>query len=261
MNPPQSPPELLVGALARQLDMTPHEFETPGTTVTFRDDRAGTGQVAIYRVGAHTILWADPALEGQIDRFAHPAEALELVAARDQLLEQGYELLAGSLMRAQDTTSAAALVSTADALCDATPEFRSQWLADGDDEHLALIAELASKCTFDDLEQADMEDLDEFEGDPIHGIFDPDGALAALAYATPWDWDPLFCDVGVLVDPTYRNRRLGVRAIAGLAAAISGHGHIPLYRHEDENAGSAALATRLGFETVLDLCVVRQPPA
>lgn len=242
----------LRSALAQQLGLDIATFDSPGTSVCYRDDRGGTGQAAIYQVDRHTCVWADPALEGRLDGFASDTAAAGLQQVTDALLADDFEMLGGGLMRVRDEAAEQGLDAWV-----VEGEYSSTWLADSNPDHLASIAELASRCSEDDLEQADLEDLDEFAGDPIHGIVGPDGALAALAYGTQWDWDDGFVDVGVIVLSDHRRRGLGVRAIAGLGAKVLAGGATPLYRHEADNLGSAALATRLGFAEVLNLRVLR----
>jgi len=83
--------------------------------------------------------------------------------------------------------------------------------------------------------------------------------VVAYSSAGPWEWDPAFGDIGVLVDPAHRTARLGTFAVVNTCLDLLAADRLPLYRHDEDNVGSARLATALGFEIVARLDVFTRP--
>lgn len=76
------------------------------------------------------------------------------------------------------------------------------------------------------------------------GLFGENGQLLAAAGAQ--GFGP-FGDISVLVQPDARGQGLGTAAVKALCVRLKELGLIPLYRAEDTNLASCALARGLGF--------------
>jgi len=68
-------------------------------------------------------------------------------------------------------------------------------------------------------------------------------------------------DIGVVTDPAFRGRGLSTACAAGVAADIRTRGRTPTWSTSPDNAGSRAVAARLGFTPVREdvLYAVRTP--
>jgi len=78
-----------------------------------------------------------------------------------------------------------------------------------------------------------------------YGIFS--GRKLACA-ASVWLWGDRLADLGVITRPEFRGKGLGRAAVAQVAQTAIDAGRLPLYRCEDTNPASRALARSLGFE-------------
>jgi RimJ/RimL family protein N-acetyltransferase len=86
-----------------------------------------------------------------------------------------------------------------------------------------------------------------------------DETVAALA--VPFFVGGVHEDIGVVTEAPYRRRGFSVACAAALVADIRGRGHVPTWTTSPDNAGSRAVAARLGFAHVRDdvLYAVRTP--
>jgi predicted GNAT family acetyltransferase len=87
----------------------------------------------------------------------------------------------------------------------------------------------------------------------------PGGQLIGYASAFPDEDFGGRWDIGVLTHPDHRRKGLGVRSVQRLVVDLVADGQLPLYRHNLDNAGSAALAESLGFVLATRLLAVRYP--
>jgi GNAT superfamily N-acetyltransferase len=227
--------------LAGQVGLERHDLARAGTTVVGTDDRAGSAGVACYRADRHLLLWGDPAI---VDRLA-PLGHDDTVRSDDELAAHlhraGFEgggtatmhLLAGPPPAARQT--------------DGT--YRGHQLHVDRADDLALIRSLVERCDPEDVEEAELDDLDNLTDTNISVLTPdrPDGLPVAYASAASWIWDHHYGDISVLVDPEHRRRGLGQWVTALTVADIVAEGRAPLYRHDDGNAGSRAVAEAVGF--------------
>ncbi len=247
-----------------QVGLTVDDLRRTGTTVAPRPDRSGTGVVAVYHTVAdnfdHTVLWTDPANTEPLDlgRFERPTTTA-IDDLHPPLVAAGGEFLAKATMRVPIDRSRFT------ELGERPPGAVTLRWADLDaanPDDLDLIRRFTSGIDPAEVEQAALDDLDDFYADEIINVLtDPDtGDIVAYGAAAVWDWDTTVVDVGVLVAPSHRTMGLGRAVVARVCATIVNSGRLPLYRHERANAGSGALADRLGFRSVVDLAVYRFEP-
>lgn len=227
-----------------------------GTTVIGRDDRAGSGSLACYRAGEHLLVWADPAVVDRVTDLSGPDPLTpEVLAAR--VRATGFEPMATVYSNLLDGESA-----------DPGPlpaGYRQRWLRDDDPETVPAVARFTSRCDPNEVEDADLEDLDDFSEAAITVVVPdpapPDEPLHIVAYASgaPWTWDPGLADIGVLVHAARRRQGLARFVVAHTTRRLLEAGRAPLYRHEAKNLGSQATAAAIGFRRVarLDYFVLR----
>lgn len=241
-------------------------LDRPGVTVVGRGDRAGSNALACYWIDDHLVVWADPAVVERavaagLDRGpgAEPAPAPsgelveELVGAVgfSKLATVVNNLLDGPPTRPGDLGQSGA-------------EYRRRRLRDDEPGTVDLVRAFTEGCDPDDVDAADLDDLDHFAEAAINVVVpadDPDH-LVAYASASVWDWDPTLADIGVLVHADHRRRGLANFVVANTVAGLLAEGRIPLYRHGVANFGSRAVAAAIGFSpvAVLDYYVLDSPP-
>ncbi len=229
----------LVG-LADQLALPLELLDQPGTTVAGRPDRADTAMALCYRVGPSAVIWTDPALE---DRFGALASATSTVSAEE------FAAYATNVGLSHLSDAAMRVLPSGDVDVPARPQGYGHLRLTNDD--VARVRAFTEQCTPDDVEEAALDELDEFDEVAIN-VLTPQDASALVAYASGghWDWDSGFADMGVLVHPDHRLRGLGRWVVAQATADLLAAGSLPLYRHDVANSGSGALSASLGFEMV-----------
>ncbi|MEO1165960.1 MAG: GNAT family N-acetyltransferase, partial [Chloroflexota bacterium] len=99
---------------------------------------------------------------------------------------------------------------------------------------------LKTQCTEEEFEDSWVSATDELS----FGAFDGDRLVACASMYQLWG----FADPGVLVDPAYRKRRLGVAVVSKICEQVIADGLIMNYRCTVDNIASMKLATRLGFK-------------
>jgi GNAT superfamily N-acetyltransferase len=219
-----------------------------GTSIVGREERAGSGIVVCYWAGEHTLVWADPEVIDTLDAVRDDGRSRTLAEVTDSLTAAGFTLAETADMRVLSG--------------DPTPPSRTpkgydhRWLT-MEDADVALVRAFADRSDPDEVEEAGLEDMDNFDEAAINVLTasdDPTGeTLVAFGSACDWDWDPLFADIGVLVDPNHRQAGLGRFVVANTTKQLIVEGRIPLYRHAQSNLGSKGIAVGVGFETATSL--------
>lgn len=238
--------------LAAAAGVDPTALARTGTTVAPRSDRAGSGAIAAYWAGAHAILWCDPSVATDLGPLAHGERTIGRQDLAESLAPLGFELFAEAdqyLLRSTPT------------LPPLPDGYQHRRLRAEVAQHVELIRAFTGRNDPDDVEEAALDDLDDFSEVAIDVVVDdgPDGEhLVAYASAQVWDWDPGFGDIAVLVHPDHRGRGLASWCSAACVHDLVAIGYLPLYRHESTNLGSAAVARRLGFEPVTSLAYHRR---
>ena len=235
-------------ASASQVDR--HRLGGPGTTVVGRADRAGSGALACYRTHRHLLVWGDPAVVGRVTTLQ-----ADVALGPDEL--DGCLSAVGFSLR---TAVRSNVLDGAPVAPRSLPEgYRHRWLDEDDPATRPTVAAFVASCEPDDVEAAGLDDLEAFDETAINVVTVPsdvegDGSpVVAYASAAPWDWDPAFADIGVLVHGGHRFRGLARTVVAHTVARLHSAGRLPLYRHELTNPGSAATAAAVGFRPVATL--------
>lgn len=257
--------ERFADGLATEAGVDRAALDRPGTTVVGNPNRAGSGALACYHIGAHLVVWADPELVDQaasiglVDATGPARSGAEL----DRLVgSAGFEKVATVVSNLLDGPA-----TPAGELDRSVVDYRHQWLPSDGSEVVDRVRAFTERCDPDEVEAAALDELDEFDEAAINVVVDPEPRpgepepIVAYASASGWDWDAALADIGVLVDAAHRRRGLANFVVANTVARLLDEGRIPLYRHEAQNAGSAAVAASIGFRPVatLDYYVRQQP--
>ena len=216
-----------------------------GTTVVADESRAGSGQVACYQIGHHTMLPCDPAVIAVARDLVDAAACLSDDDFRAWAGERGGSILGQAVMKTQSRP---------------LPELGERpgrlhvfdWARSDD---LALMQALVDASSEDDLDEAEVE-MDELDDQAV-GLLDDGGVLRAFASSRPFDTVPAFGDIGVIVRAGGRGAGWG-RAVVGalISELLEPAGVAPLYRCDPvTNIGSDRLSAALGFEPALSLSV------
>jgi len=216
-----------------------------GVSLGPREDRRASAIASCYSIGAHTVIFCDPELVPQLEVFGEAHPLADRACWLAWALDQGAHHLGSGVMRVRPGSASAASSTVADVVTMSADE----------PVDVALIHAFLDGCDEEDIDEAD---IDRDSLDPvIRATLGPDGAVSAFASALPWDALPSWWDIGVLTADGHRRKGLGMRCVSAVIAGIKEAGGIALYRHEAANAGSAAVAARLGFAIATQLHAVR----
>lgn len=234
---------------ARGLD--PAIAAEPGATVVPEASRAGSRIASAYVYGRHFAIFADPAYADRLAGFdpgEFEADALEPLERFGQFMTAaGAEVLGSGAMRVLEAEPLPAVDGVA--VVDAELEV-----------DVARIQALVDACTEGEVDDAAIE-MDEL--DPVIRCVEasPGGEIIGYASAFPDEDFGGRWDIGVLTHPDHRRKGLGVRSVQRLVVDLVADGQLPLYRHDLDNVGSAALSDALGFVVATRLLAVRFPEA
>ncbi|MFZ9481539.1 MAG: GNAT family N-acetyltransferase [Ilumatobacteraceae bacterium] len=242
--------EAFFGGLAAQLGREVRLFDEVGTTVIGREGRAGTGSATCYWVGRHAVVWCDPALEESLapllsDHVVSPDHVDNVMTSL------GLDVLGPAIMHGLD--------SLRDPVVPPPAPYVGRALTNADVE---LVRAFTERCEPSDVDAVLLGDLDEFDESGIRVAIDPavgPDHIVAYASAMDWGWNAAFADIGVLVHGDHRRRGLAQWVVHTAAAALLEEGRLPLYRHDVDNLGSAAVARSVGFEPLVRLAGYRLP--
>lgn len=107
----------------------------------------------------------------------------------------------------------------------------------------ADVVQLESLCPPDDVNEVNMAGMERY----FTVVHDAGNGRVPLACGAYQEWEGLLAHLGVLVDPELRRRGLGATAAAIVSHEALASGLTLQWRAEVSNAGSLALARRLGF--------------
>ena len=233
-------------AIAGAVGIDSGQFERAGTTVVSSEDRRDTRLASAYAIGAHVIVWCDPAVTAAVSGLASDSTALDITGMESWAAGHGAEYLGGAWSH---------LIEPAVLPVLRVPEGASWVHLDRERaSDREMIGELIDVSDPDDADAAELE-LDDL--DPrIIGLLDGDGRLAACAGERPWDVDESFADIGVLVRADRRKLGWGATAVAAVCREVLDEDRIPLYRCNWDSPGSRGLALGLGFTEVSSLAAV-----
>ena len=226
----------------------PALIEQPGVTVKGSPDRAENHVTAGYTVGEHFFIPCDPAVEAMLtDAVAAASMEPTLDGFNALAAVQGGELLGVGRMQ----------LHTGDALPDVAlaEGYTMRSLDYRDEADVALIARLVEISDEDDLDEAEIE-LDNLD-DLIEVVLDPAGEIASFGSSRDFDMSPGFGDIGIMTRPDCRGFGLGSAAVVAVSHRIRAQGDEPLYRCDEDNAGSIALSRGLGFSIATKLSAFR----
>lgn len=236
-----------LNGLATAAGFDPSLLDRSGTVVRAREERAGTGSVIVYQAGAHILIWCDPLLLERLQEFADAERTVDAAAMASRLAGLGSDLAGSADMRV--------LTASPRPIAPVPAEYQHRWLRADRPSDVALVRALTERSSPDDVDEAGLEDLDDFNERAINILvpIDQPDEIVAYASAADWDWDPTFGDIGVLVDAAHRQRGLGTLVVGHTIAALQADGRLPLYRHDGDNTGSQRIADAIGFEEATTL--------
>lgn len=219
----------LHAALGPGLGLPLERADRPGTTFLVDPERKPDGWQALWSIGRHCFVKAEAGALAMLRELAGEEETLDAAHVRARL---GGRVLDLSTSPHHACDPARFRRQSPPVGCSA----RELGPAD-----TAAFAMFRSRCPDAELREADVA----LEHDRAFGIF-ADGRL--LAVASTYRLYGLV-DIGVITAPDVRGRGLGRAVVSALTGFHLKHepGAILLYRHETENAGSAALVRALGF--------------
>jgi L-amino acid N-acyltransferase YncA len=219
-------------------------LQSTGTTIIPVDSRKGRRLVSQYLIGHHCLLFIDPDVTPQTKALESDTTTLSTVQFRQWATQynakhhgSGKEFMLGNPPAPDTEPRLDPLDGTAQITKD-------------------LVTTLHEACQPDDVDAAEF-DVDDLDPTLVGWVVD--GALIALAGARPWDARPGLQDIGVLVHPEHRGRRAGTKVVGRVIEALMAKGEIPLYRCDDDNLGSAAIAKNTGFQQAGSVQAVTLP--
>ena len=214
-----------------------------GTTVVGSSAREGSTVAVAYPLGDRTIVWCATDVATRLASLAGPSALTgdEFVAAAQKL--GGSFVGAGNhrvLQRAPNVEQAEG--------------YRLVTLDRDIAADRKVLAAFVAACPDDDLDEAElaMDDLDP----AIVALVDDTGAIASYSSVRPWEIAPEFDDIAVITHPEHRRKRLGAVVVGELAARRLAEGRELLYSCGIDNAGSNAVAERVGFDLVCAVVAV-----
>lgn len=231
--------ERYLGGLATYFEVSAALFAMRGSVVVPARNRHGSGRVSHHHLGRHSLIWADPDLESELDMWNRRPTTITFDEFREWALSADAMLLGHGLEhvlpRTYQPTKWASQLTVLDG--------RSA-------EGIQVVRKLLDECSDDDVAEAEfeIENLDPFLVGWSEG-----GRLLALAGGRREAARPLCRDIGVLVHPDARLAGRGRAVVGAVADQVLEAGHVPLYRCESSNIASQRLCRSVGFELALEL--------
>lgn len=213
-------------------------------------DRAGSDMAVSYHIGAATLIRTDPSLTGALAKLVSPIQAIDIAGMQAWAANNEWEFIDGAdfhVLSTEQLTAPPSTATSSDAATQVTALKRIQLDRDVSADR-SLIAALLEANEPQDVEAAEfeMDDLDPH----IVGALDQNGILAAMASDRVWDEDPVFDDIGVLVDTKWQRQGLGASLVHTFCHQSFERARLPLYRCNWSRGPSKALASSLGFQLV-----------
>ncbi len=232
--------------MAESMHCDPSIIDSVGVTVMGSPSRAESHVTAGYKLGEHLVVTCDPAVEDTLRPAAAGVEpSLDGWRALAESLS-GELLGAGRMQLLEQPVSGEPSLAPGYTLCVATSD---------DPEVVELLGRFIEECDEEELDDAELY-LDELD-DVVHLALGPDGAIAAYASGHPFEMAQAFSDIGVITHADHRSRGLGAAVVSSLCAQLLADGIEPLYRCDEDNAGSVRLSASLGFAPTTQLVAYR----
>ncbi len=242
-----------VSSMVTAMGSSPEVLERLGTTVV-ADPNRSPDTVACYQIGHHTIIPCGSAvssvaeLRAAVEQLATGEQALDHAAFRSWATEHGASIVGQAVMKTRSAPMGRP----------ATLPGQRHVFDWNEPDDLDRISAFVGTCDPDDLDEAEL-DLDQLDGLAV-GLLDQRGTPAAYASSRPFEEDPSFGDIGVIVRPGQRNGGWGGAVVQTLIETVLlPLGIEPLYRCDTGNSASDRLSAGLGFTPALSLTVVRFP--
>jgi hypothetical protein len=251
--PTDDPTARFLDGFSRVVAIDLSRLATPGTALVGEEERADSGVAACYWADGHAVIRCDPALVEPLQPLVDDTRTISRDDVGRAFVDAGLAHIADADMR---------VLPDVGSLPDPgrlPPGYQQRWLQTDDPTHVDLVRAFADRCDPEDVEEAALDELDDFDERAINVVTPSDRPDHLVAYgsACDWDWDDAFCDIGVLVDDGCRKLGLGHFVVRHTVAALLAEGRLPLYRHGHDNLGSAAIATGAGFRPAVTLAFYR----
>jgi len=214
-----------------------------GTTVVGSTEREGSTTAVVYPLGDRTIIWCAPTIADRLTALNQP------IALGGEDVVAAAEPLGGSFVGAGNHR-----VLRRPPAVDEVAGYRVLALDRDVATDRALLADFVAACPVDDLDEAELalDDLDP----SIIALVDTGGAIASYASARPWTFDPAFDDIAVITRPDRRGLGLGAAVVGEFARRRLADDRLLFYGCDVENAGSNAIAERVGFDLVCTVTAI-----
>jgi len=232
----------------------PDLFDTPGTSISPRDNLYGDGVIYLYHLKKHAILRADPLLIPRLEQLV-----VQLDPSVPLTLDDLKVFFGAAHVNVDDVYPYFYLDPAA---------FTPVTVPEDVDVSLRRLAQseydkldtLFSACSEQDLEGADiwLNDPDPvifcgFFGDQVvayasHRYMTAYGSLSCLA--------DVIADVGVLIHPEFRGRGLGKAVVSALSQWCIDHDKIPQYRLNQGHVRSRRIPESLGYTRLFEVTLI-----
>ena len=213
-------------------------------------DRAESNMAVGYHIGAATLIRTDPSLIGALAELVNPIQAIDIAGMQGWAADNEWEFIDGADFHvlSSEQLTAPPLTATSPDAATQVAAFKRVQLDRAVSADRSLVAEFLEANEPQDVEAAEfeMDDLDPH----IVGALDQNGILAAMVSGRVWDEDPVFDDIGVLVDIKWQRQGLGASLVHTFCQQSFERARLPLYRCNWSRGASKALASSLGFQLV-----------
>ncbi|MEO0595468.1 MAG: GNAT family N-acetyltransferase, partial [Chloroflexota bacterium] len=219
---------------AKHIGLPKEDLRKRGYHIERLEDLDGTQTVQLFKLGHFAYLRCDAQLYDLL------TEAVGQLIADDTVQDVSGDDLQGVLTQKRldyDHIERVFYLHPDDFMPVPDSDLPIRALTEADTPALEL---LKTQCTEEEFEDSWVSATDELS----FGAFDGDRLVACASMYQLWG----FADPGVLVDPAYRKRRLGVAVVSKICEQVIADGLVMNYRCTVDNIASMKLATRLGFK-------------